>query len=121
MRIDPPPPSAPSDSPIRMPPATAMVRVATMSDHGPGSTDVCDHVIRTLTDLPVVGHPTRMHVRIPRFTCNDRGCDVSVFRQRINRVLPPKVILTRRAAPLDPSSTSPWARCRYPRWPQHWV
>lgn len=57
-----------------------------------------DHVIRTLTDLPVVGHPTRLHVRIPRFTCNDPGCDVSVFRQRINRVALPKVTLTRRAA-----------------------
>lgn len=55
-----------------------------------------DHVIRTLTDLPIVGHPARLHVRLPRFTCNDPGCEVSVFRQRIDRVAAPKAATTRR-------------------------
>ncbi len=43
-----------------------------------------DHVDRVLTDLPVVGHPTRLRVRVPRFTCMDEGCEVSIFRQRID-------------------------------------
>ena len=25
-----------------------------------------DHIVRTLVDLPVVGFPTRLHVRVPR-------------------------------------------------------
>ena len=55
-----------------------------------------DHVTRVLTDLPIVGHPTRLHLRLSRFTCNDPGCDVSVFRQRIDRVAAPKAAITRR-------------------------
>lgn len=55
-----------------------------------------DRVIRTLTDLPIVGHPTRLHLRLPRFTCNDPGCEVTVFRQRIDRVAAPKASTTRR-------------------------
>ena len=57
-----------------------------------------DHVIRTLTDLPIVGHPTRLHLRLPRFTCSDPGCEVTVFRQRIDRVAAPKAATTRRTA-----------------------
>ena len=30
-----------------------------------------DHVQRKVTDLPIVGHPTRLHVRVPRFTCDN--------------------------------------------------
>ncbi|WP_415394476.1 ISL3 family transposase [Rhodococcus globerulus] len=55
-----------------------------------------DHVTRVLADLPIVGHPTRLHVRLPRFTCSDPGCGVSVFRQRIDRVAAPKASITRR-------------------------
>lgn len=57
-----------------------------------------DHISRVLTDLPIVGHPTRLHLRLPRFTCNDPGCEVSVFRQSINKVAVPKATLTRRPA-----------------------
>ncbi|QXC46876.1 ISL3 family transposase (plasmid) [Rhodococcus qingshengii] len=55
-----------------------------------------DHVQRVLTDLPVVGHPTRLHLRIPRFTCHNDSCSVTVFRQRIDRVAPPKASTTHR-------------------------
>ncbi|MGC0367077.1 transposase [Rhodococcus sp. 27YEA15] len=57
-----------------------------------------DHVTRTLTDLPVVGHPTRLHIRLPRFTCENPGCEVAVFRQRLDRVAAPKASTTRRTA-----------------------
>ena len=33
-----------------------------------------DHVVRTLMDLPVVGFPTRLHVRVPRFLCTTTDC-----------------------------------------------
>ncbi|MCD2157993.1 hypothetical protein LQL77_30165 [Rhodococcus cerastii] len=48
--------------------------------------------------MPIVGHPTRLHVRLPRFTCVDPNCSVSVFRQSINKVATPKATLTRRTA-----------------------
>ena len=57
-----------------------------------------DHVERVLTDLPVVGHPTRLRVRLPRFTCTDDGCEVTIFRQRIGRVAAPKATTTRRCS-----------------------
>ena len=57
-----------------------------------------DHVTRTLTDLPVVGHPTRLQVRLSRFVCEQDSCAVSVFRQRIDRVAAPKASTTRRTA-----------------------
>ena len=57
-----------------------------------------DHVTRTLTDLPVVGHPTRLHIRLPRFTCGNDACEVTVFRQRIDTVAAPKACTTRRTA-----------------------
>ena len=39
-----------------------------------------DHIVRTLVDLPVVGFPTRLHVRVPRFTCTDTTCDRKIFQ-----------------------------------------
>lgn len=57
-----------------------------------------DHVERVLTDLPVVGHPTRLRVRVPRFTCGDQSCTVTIFRQGIERVAAPKASTTRRCA-----------------------
>nr|WP_241228485.1 transposase family protein [Corynebacterium hylobatis] len=38
-----------------------------------------DHVVRTLVDLPVVGFPTRLHVRVPRFLCTDTSCPRKIF------------------------------------------
>lgn len=57
-----------------------------------------DHIERTLTDLPVVGHPTRLHLRIPRFTCDDPCCEVRIFRQRTTVVAAPKAATTRRCS-----------------------
>jgi transposase len=57
-----------------------------------------DHVDRVLTDLPVVGHPTRLRIQLPRFTCIDDGCEVTIFRQRIEAVAAPKATTTRRCA-----------------------
>ncbi|MEB3049492.1 transposase family protein [Mycolicibacter sp. MYC123] len=57
-----------------------------------------DHVERVLTDLPVVGYPTRLRVRVPRFTCGDANCSVTIFRHRLDRVAAPKAATTRRCA-----------------------
>lgn len=54
-----------------------------------------DHIERPLTDLPVVGHPTRILIRTPRFTCENPGCVTTIFRQRMNSVAAPKAALTR--------------------------
>ncbi|HAT6418010.1 TPA: transposase, partial [Corynebacterium striatum] len=39
-----------------------------------------DHVIRSLVDLPIVGHPTRLHVRLPRYRCTNKRCLQKIFR-----------------------------------------
>lgn len=39
-----------------------------------------DHVDRRLTDLPIAGHPTLLHVKQPRMVCGNDDCDVSIFR-----------------------------------------
>lgn len=56
-----------------------------------------DHVERILTDVPVVGHPTRLRVRAPRFTCENTACEHTIFRQRLDQVAAPKASTTRRA------------------------
>ena len=63
---------------------------------GPGQ--LRDHVERVLTDLPVVGHPTRLRVRVPRFICGNQDCAVKIFRQRLDGVAAPKAATTRRCA-----------------------
>lgn len=39
-----------------------------------------DHITRRLVDLPVVGFPTRLHVRLPRFTCPNASCDRRIYQ-----------------------------------------
>ena len=39
-----------------------------------------DHVVRTLVDLLVVGFPTRLHVRVPRFLCTMASCPRKIFQ-----------------------------------------
>ena len=39
-----------------------------------------DHVTRRLVDLPVVGFPTRLRVRVPRFTCTNITCGRKIFQ-----------------------------------------
>lgn len=31
-------------------------------------------------------HPTRLRILLPRFTCSDDGCEVTIFRQHIDPV-----------------------------------
>ena len=57
-----------------------------------------DHVDRIVTDLPVVGHPTRLRINLPRFTCSNNDCTAVVFRQNIDHVAAPKASTTRRCA-----------------------
>lgn len=38
-----------------------------------------DHVIRELVDLPVVGFPTRLRVRLPRYLCVNQACERKDF------------------------------------------
>ena len=71
---------------------------------GPGQ--LRDHVERVLTDLPVVGHPTRLRVRVPRFICGNQDCAVKIFRQRLDGVAAPKAATNR----LTPETTSPMTR-----------
>lgn len=43
-----------------------------------------DHRIRELVDLPVVGHPTRLRIRLPRFTCTNTACATKIFQQQLS-------------------------------------
>ena len=55
-----------------------------------------DHVDREVTDLPVVGHPRRLHLKVPRYTCANAECAVSVFRADIAAIVAPRAQVTRR-------------------------
>ena len=39
-----------------------------------------DHTLRRLVDLPVVGFPTRLDVRVPRFLCTEPFCSRKIFQ-----------------------------------------
>ena len=39
-----------------------------------------DHIVRPLVDLPVVGFPTRLHVRVPRLTCSYPACGRKILQ-----------------------------------------
>ena len=55
-----------------------------------------DHVERRVTDLPIVGHPTRLHVWVPRFICDNSGCATRIFQQRMPALAEPRAKTTRR-------------------------
>lgn len=57
---------------------------------------LCDHVERAVTDLPIVGHPTRLHVRVPRLTCENLGCTTRIFQQGMRALAEPRAKTTRR-------------------------
>ena len=42
-----------------------------------------DHAYRTLIDLPIVGFPTRLHVRLPRYRCTMTDCDVNITKHNL--------------------------------------
>ena len=43
-----------------------------------------DHITRRLIDLPVVGHPTILLVRVPRFTCTNDQCHRRIFQTHLS-------------------------------------
>lgn len=55
-----------------------------------------DHTERVLTDLPISGHPTRLRVQVPRFTCENPGCGGSIFRGGIDHVASARAKVTAR-------------------------
>ena len=38
-----------------------------------------DHRTRSLTDLPIVGFPTKLQIRLPRYRCENPHCPTSIF------------------------------------------
>uniref|UniRef100_UPI003CCC79D0 transposase family protein n=1 Tax=Rhodococcus oryzae TaxID=2571143 RepID=UPI003CCC79D0 len=63
-----------------------------------------DHVDRILSDLPVVGHLTRLRVRLPRFTCSSEACEATIFRKRSTGSSPEQ----RRPGGAPAGSSSGW-------------
>ncbi|MDZ4268975.1 MAG: ISL3 family transposase [Mycobacterium sp.] len=57
-----------------------------------------DTVIRTVTDVPAVGHPLRLRVRVPRYRCTATGCDREVFAHNTDRLARRGWSTTRRCA-----------------------
>ncbi|WLP88433.1 ISL3 family transposase [Gordonia sp. NB41Y] len=55
-----------------------------------------DHVDREVADLPIVGHPTRLHLSVPRYVCATTDCTTSVFRADISAIVAPRAQVTRR-------------------------
>src|SRR5690625_3977041 len=42
-----------------------------------------DHVVRELVDIPAVGHPTRLRIRLGRYRCVHDECEQRIFQQRL--------------------------------------
>lgn len=57
-----------------------------------------DTVIRTVTDVPVVGHPLRLRVRVPRYRCVNTVCEREVFAHNTDRLARRGWSTTRRCA-----------------------
>ncbi|MGW3485678.1 ISL3 family transposase [Rhodococcus indonesiensis] len=57
-----------------------------------------DTIVRTVTDLPVVGHPLQLRVRVPRYRCESASCEREVFRHNTDRLARPGGSTTRRCA-----------------------
>ncbi|AEX79645.1 transposase-like protein [Corynebacterium diphtheriae HC03] len=56
-----------------------------------------DHVIRSLVDLPIVGYPTRLHVRLPRHQRTNKHCLQKIFHAGLSHCS--RRDLQRRALP----------------------
>ncbi len=57
---------------------------------------VRDHVERRLTDLPIAGHPSVLHVGVPRLVCGNDDCNVAIFRASIPQAADDRQSVTRR-------------------------
>src|SRR4051794_38057058 len=53
---------------------------------------------RRVSDVPVVGHPLELRVRVPRYRCVHDGCDREVFAHDSSRLARPGASTTRRRA-----------------------
>lgn len=60
-----------------------------------GSGRLCDGRVREIVDLPMVGHPTRLWIRLPRFAYPDTECGTKIFQQQL-ACAKPKAKLTAR-------------------------
>ena len=76
-----------------------------MLTDGPGRCPGCgligvyrDSVERRVSDVPVVGHPLELRVRIPRYRCTHDGCGREVFCHDTSRLARPGASTTRRCA-----------------------
>ena len=72
---------------------------------GPGSCPGCgitgsyrDTTERSVSDVPVVGHPLELRVRVPRYRCLHDGCAREVFAHDTSRLARPGASTTRRCA-----------------------
>ena len=72
---------------------------------GPGRCPGCavpgvyrDSVERRVGDVPVVGHPLELRVRLPRYRCVHDGCAREVFAHDTSRLARPGASTTRRCA-----------------------
>ena len=57
-----------------------------------------DTVIRRVTDVPVVGYPLRLQVKVPRYRCVDATCHREVFAHNTDRLARRGWSTTRRCA-----------------------
>ena len=57
-----------------------------------------DTVIRRITDVPVVGHPLRLRVRMSRYRCTTTSCGREVFAHSTDRLARRGATTTRRCA-----------------------
>jgi transposase len=57
-----------------------------------------DTAIRNVTDVPVVGHPLRLRVRVPRYRCTNAECSREVFAHNTSGLARPGWSTTRRCA-----------------------
>ena len=57
-----------------------------------------DTVERRVSDVPVVGHPLELRVRVPRYECRHDGCDRVIFAHDTSRLAQRGASTTRRCA-----------------------
>jgi hypothetical protein len=57
-----------------------------------------DTVVRCVSDVPVVGHPLRLRVRVPLYRCTMSDCSREVFAHNTDRPAGPGWSTTRRCA-----------------------
>jgi transposase len=72
---------------------------------GPGRCPGCglagvyrDSIERRVSDVPVVGHPLELRVRVPRYRCVHDGCEREVFAHDTSGLARPGAATTRRCA-----------------------